>query len=93
MNVVKPSVTEIAPADLERMLTSKEVAARLSISVETLYNWAMIGHGPKGRKMGPSKRSQTRYKLRDVIEWENNLPVSTRPSVHAAARQAANEHQ
>lgn len=90
MQKLKPSVTPIDRDDPERMLNSREVAARIGISVETLYNWQMVGKGPKGRKLSSSHRSQTRWKLKDVIEWENSLPTTTRPSVEEAARKVAN---
>lgn len=44
------------PTELEPMLTTKEVAAFLRISVDTLYAWRNIGQGPTGHPMGKHLR-------------------------------------
>lgn len=48
-------------------LTRPEVAERLRISVSTLAQWAIDGGGPRYAKFG----GRVRYRLDDVIAWEN----------------------
>jgi predicted DNA-binding transcriptional regulator AlpA len=47
------------------LLTEKEVARRLALSVRTLQDWRFRGGGPKFLKCG----SAIRYKWSDVEEW------------------------
>lgn len=48
-------------------LTRYEVAARQKIPVKTLAQWASQHRGPAFRKFG----GHCRYRLSDVIAWEN----------------------
>lgn len=48
-------------------LTRPEVGERLRVPVKTLAQWACQGKGPRYRIFG----RHTRYRLSDVIAWEN----------------------
>ena len=54
-------------------LTSKQFAERIGISSESLDIWRCQGKGPTYVKLGPGKKSAVRYRLSDVIAWENSL--------------------
>jgi len=49
-------------------MTSKEVAARLGITVKTLYLWRREGVGPPWRRVGRNSRS-VRYPVSKFEEW------------------------
>lgn len=48
-------------------LTRKDVAARQKLEPKTLAQWASQGRGPVFHKFG----GHCRYRLSDVIDWEN----------------------
>lgn len=52
-------------------LSRQELATRLGLPVKTLAEWASKGTGPRYAKFG----KHTRYKLGDVIEWENGRMI------------------
>ena len=52
----------------EIWLTRQEVAARAKLPVATLAQWASQGKGPRYAKFG----RHCRYRLSDVIAWEND---------------------
>ena len=52
-------------------LSRRELADRLGLPVKTLAEWASKGTGPRYAKFG----KHTRYKLGDVIEWENGRMI------------------
>jgi excisionase family DNA binding protein len=56
----------------ERHLTVPELAARLQVPVETIYGWNRTGKGPEYLRVG----RHVRYRLTDVITWENSRTVS-----------------
>lgn len=51
--------------DVEKMLSTKEVAKILGLSHRTLENYRQNGRGPKYVKVGGC----IRYKVSDVMEW------------------------
>ena len=51
--------------DRPRLLTIRELAAYLSVPVQTLYVWRTNGHGPRGIKVG----RHLRYRPEDVEVW------------------------
>lgn len=53
--------------DRDSWLTRAEVAERLRLPYKTLAQWAAQGKGPHYRVFG----RHSRYRLSDVIEWEN----------------------
>jgi len=56
----------------ERHLTVEQLADRLQVSVKTIYKWNYKGSGPKAIKVGRFRR----YRLRDVVTWENKRVAS-----------------
>jgi excisionase family DNA binding protein len=48
-----------------RLLTIRELAAYLSVPVQTLYVWRTNGDGPRGIKVG----RHLRYRPEDVEAW------------------------
>ncbi|MDH6678423.1 hypothetical protein M2284_002626 [Rhodococcus sp. LBL1] len=50
----------------DRWMSRKELAGRLNLHPQTLSNWAVQGKGPRHARIGRSAR----YKLSDVIAWE-----------------------
>lgn len=54
-------------------LTRPEVATRLRLTSATLANWAWEGKGPRFAKFG----RHVRYRLADVIAWENEQMRAT----------------
>ncbi len=52
---------------LDSWLTRQEVAERLRLPEKTLAQWASQHRGPKYAKFG----RHCRYRLSDVIDWEN----------------------
>lgn len=49
------------------LLTAKQVAERLQLSIWTLRNWRRDRKGPKYLRLGRA----VRYRLEDIIAWEN----------------------
>lgn len=60
------STAPVAPAT-DVWLTRKELSGREKIPVQTLAQWASRGLGPKYALFG----RHARYRLSDVIAWEN----------------------
>jgi predicted DNA-binding transcriptional regulator AlpA len=52
-----------------QLLTPQQVSDLLQISVGTLENWRMRGHGPKYLKLGGTHRSPVRYRQQDVEDF------------------------
>lgn len=50
----------------ERILSRQEVADRYGVPVQTVSAWKQRGYGPRSFRVG----KYTRYRLADVIEWE-----------------------
>lgn len=53
-----------------QFLTTREVAGILRVSRQTLADWRHRGAGPKYYKM-----PGVRYKLRDILEWQDRVLV------------------
>lgn len=49
----------------EDLITSKELADLLRVSIWTVYHWRMRGEGPAGVRVG----HRVRYRVRDVYAW------------------------
>lgn len=56
----------------ERFLRRTEAANRLGISPKTLANWALLGRGPKGRKLSAKL---VVYSLADVDAYVSAQPA------------------
>jgi len=59
------------------LLTTEEVAALLKIAPATLVDWRHEQRGPRYYKMG----REVRYKVSDVIEWEQQALIPVEPQV------------
>jgi predicted DNA-binding transcriptional regulator AlpA len=57
----------------DRHLTVADLAERYGISVWTVYGWNQRGTGPRCLKIG----ALCRYRLADVIAWENSRTVAS----------------
>ena len=55
----------------ETFLTPADLAQRIGYSVATLARWRIEGSGPPFMKPGASLRARVRYRLSDVVAWEN----------------------
>ena len=67
-------VTQEAAQKAE-LLTTEEVAALLKIAPATLVDWRHDQRGPRYYKMG----REVRYKLVDVVEWEQQALEPVEP--------------
>ena len=59
-------------AEQEALLTDKDVARRLAISVASVRRWRLLGQGPRHIKLGAAA---VRYRSEDIASW-----LSTRPT-------------
>ncbi len=59
------------------LLTTEDVAALLKVAPATLVDWRHEQRGPRYYKMG----REVRYKLTDVIEWEQQALIPVEPQV------------
>jgi hypothetical protein len=62
-------------------LTRPELASRQKLPPATLAQWASQGKGPKYAKFG----RHVRYRLADVVAWENANTVSRTDDPRGAA--------
>jgi excisionase family DNA binding protein len=65
----------------ERLLTIQEVADRLNVPTATIYGWNSRGTGPTYLKLG----RHARYRLDDVVAWENAHTVGAEQNGAPAA--------
>lgn len=65
----------------DRWLTRPQLAERLQLPPKTLDEWAARGVGPRYARIG----KYSRYRLSDVIAWENKQFVQRPGSVAEAA--------
>lgn len=52
------------------MLTPSQLADRLGMAEQTLRKWRLSGTGPAYIKLGDTRNAKVRYKLEDVVAWE-----------------------
>jgi len=58
--------TDNAPRDaIEQILSMSELAARLRVSVQTIYDLRSRGRGPRGSRVG----RELRFRLSEVDSW------------------------
>jgi len=57
----------------EKHLTPEDLAERMGVPVKTVYAWNSDGTGPRRMKIG----RHVRYRLADVIAWENEQYAET----------------
>lgn len=60
--------------DSTRHLSPAELATREGVPLETVYGWNKTRTGPQFMKIG----RHVRYRVADVIAWENSRFVGTR---------------
>lgn len=53
-----------------RHLTMQDLAEREGVALQTVKGWRVQGYGPKALKIN---NKFVRYRLSDVIAWENSL--------------------
>ncbi len=61
-----------AAEDAEQLLTLSELAARLSVSVQTLYDLRSKGRGPRGFRIG----RELRFRRSEVDAWLGRLEAA-----------------
>ncbi|WP_342215977.1 helix-turn-helix transcriptional regulator [Nocardia brasiliensis] len=69
--------------DNEEWLTRKEVADLIKYSTKTLANWGSQGIGPRFEKV---EGGHPRYRVSDVVDWQNNQFSSTQLVVNHGKR-------
>lgn len=57
----------------EKHLTPGDLAEREGVPLKTVYQWNSTGAGPRYMKIG----RHVRYRLADVIAWENERYAET----------------
>ena len=60
-----PAKRRRPPAELEPLLSTRDLAAYLGVPVATLYGWRYQDVGPQSFRVG----RHLRYRLGDVEEW------------------------
>jgi len=55
----------------DHLLTERQVAERLALSVATLRRWRLLGRPPRWIKLG----SAVRYKSEDIAAWLDSRPT------------------
>jgi predicted site-specific integrase-resolvase len=78
--------------ELKSRLSPRELATHLGVTIQTLENWRMDGKGPAYIKLSPGPKGHVRYKIEDVLDWEDNLtridPSTQRRALEEAERVA-----
>jgi hypothetical protein len=67
MSLVQP--LRLAPPSRQALLTRREVATLLGVSVACVEKWAERGRGPRFYRKGFYKQSQTAYRVEDVEQF------------------------
>ena len=63
---------------MQLLLNSREAAAYLGVTSDTLDNWRCQGRGPAFIKTSPTRRGKVMYRVSDITEWQKaNLFSST----------------
>jgi excisionase family DNA binding protein len=62
-----------APGVKPTHLSPEDLAERLGVPLETVYGWNKTGRGPQYMRVG----RHVRYRLADVIAWENSRTVAS----------------
>jgi hypothetical protein len=64
------TLTALFRSKPEVWLSVEQLSGRLGIPVNTLRAWRRQGHGPKGIKLGRGQSGAVRYRLSEIIRWE-----------------------
>lgn len=70
---------------IEDMFTPKEFAALINVPLATIQFWRAMGKGPRYVKLGNSEQSRVRYRMSDIVEWQNGLKTVEPIVMHAEA--------
>lgn len=73
MNKQTSNVTLPSADKIRAYLTAKQLAARLSVSLPTIWRWARETDFPKPIKLSANC---TRWKLQDIEAWEADREVA-----------------
>jgi predicted DNA-binding transcriptional regulator AlpA len=57
----------------QKHISPEQLAEREDVSLQTVYHWNKICYGPRFMKLG----RHVRYRLADVIAWEDSRTVPT----------------
>ena len=58
-------MSDLQPAELDRLLSIDEVSTYIDIPKNTLYRWRVDGKGPRGIRMG----KHVRFRRSEVEAW------------------------
>lgn len=64
-------------------MTTKEAAAYLGLSPNTLSGWRYLNTGPMYQRLGTSRRAKVRYRRADLEAWLEANTVVPDGTVHA----------
>lgn len=63
---------------MDQLLSSREAAAYLGVTSDTLDNWRCQGRGPAFIKTSPTRKGKVFYRAGDIAAWQKaNLFNST----------------
>jgi predicted DNA-binding transcriptional regulator AlpA len=66
-------------ARLPRLLTERDLADFLAVSVKTIERWRLFNEGPPYKKLGSKLRSTVRYRMDEVERWLQDQPGGGAP--------------
>ena len=74
---------------MSALLTRREAAARLGLSVSWLAKAAMSGGGPRFIKLGKSRQAHVRYRVSDIDAWIEMVGLNSTSEQIAKGLEAA----
>jgi predicted DNA-binding transcriptional regulator AlpA len=77
---VQSVANNLAVEPAQALLNERDLAARLQLSVKCIQMWRLKGKGPAFLKLG--RGGAVRYRLTDVLTWEENCVQSSTSSQH-----------
>ena len=73
----------LAPWSRQELVTRRQVAKMLNVSLHCVQRWAERGTGPRFYKKGPKKQQRTGYRIEDVEEFQRQRERHARRCGHA----------
>jgi hypothetical protein len=65
---------------MQKMLTERELAGMLALTVGAIRKWRTVGYGPPAIKIGEGRRGAVRYRYEDVMAFiESRLRAQKKP--------------
>lgn len=58
---------------MSQLILPEALAERLNVTIETLRNWRNDGVGPNYVKLTNTPKGRVRYRMSDVLAWEQSL--------------------